>query len=246
MLFSDEKIVQALNNRFEPVWVSLRPVPIVRIDFGNGSVITRTLHGNIASYVLRSDGVVVDVLPGIYEPSAYYDNLDQLWWLARYSTLQKNYSEFLGEYHEKQTIQLAQYHKPGRIAPFADLSKAAIEINVETILETQSNRSEVERVVPGKEFVARPDFSKPEQFKRWSKLAEDTGINELERRLAIHRLLAGAGAVKPEAITRRIYKDILHADLDDPYLGLGRQLFASYPFSEDLVGENPVGDNLAH
>ena len=32
------------------------------------------------------------------------------------------------------------------------------------------------------------------------------------------------------ALTRWMYKDILHADLDDPYFGIGEILNKNYPF----------------
>ena len=53
------------------------------------------------------------------------------------------------------------------------------------------------------------------------------------RRKQVHELLASVGPAAPQALTRRLYKDILHADLDDPYLGLGSSLFASYPFKDE-------------
>ncbi|HMP61494.1 MAG TPA: hypothetical protein PKD86_19295, partial [Gemmatales bacterium] len=55
----------------------------------------------------------------------------------------------------------------------------------------------------------------------WRALAADTQHNEGRRRRAVHELLAEVGPVRPEAITRRLYKEILGTDLDDPYLGLG-------------------------
>ena len=44
------------------------------------------------------------------------------------------------------------------------------------------------------------------------------------------------GMVRPEKVLKPIYKDVLHADLDDPYLGLGKELFASYPFAKEDEG----------
>ena len=49
----------------------------------------------------------------------------------------------------------------------------------------------------------------------------------------IDEMLATKGAIRPEAVTKWLYKEVLHADLDDPYLGLGETLFASYPFKDD-------------
>ncbi|MDH3718724.1 MAG: hypothetical protein OES79_11450, partial [Planctomycetota bacterium] len=71
-----------------------------------------------------------------------------------------------------------------------------------------------------------------QQLARWDLLAEDTRINERVRRLAIHRYLARCGTVSPSDVTRWLYREVLHADLDDPYLGLGKTLFASYPFRD--------------
>ena len=73
MLFSNDQVAAFVTNNFEPCWEMVRPVPIVRIDFGNGTVVTRTLHGNIASYACNSDGQVLDVLPGIYNVAGYLE-----------------------------------------------------------------------------------------------------------------------------------------------------------------------------
>ena len=77
MLFSDDHVAALINNRFEAAWESVRPVPLVTINFGNGHVLTRTLNGNIATYVCTADGKMLDVLPGVYEPTTYLDRLDQ-------------------------------------------------------------------------------------------------------------------------------------------------------------------------
>ena len=78
MLFSDESVANVINLQFEPVWVSVRDVPLITIDFGNGKVIRRTLHGNVATYACTSEGFVLDALPGIYEPKTYIDRLRKL------------------------------------------------------------------------------------------------------------------------------------------------------------------------
>jgi hypothetical protein len=50
--------------------------------------------------------------------------------------------------------------------------------------------------------------------------------NETQQRLLIHDRFASADPVRPEQIKRWVYRDVLHADLDDPYLGLGDDFFA--------------------
>jgi hypothetical protein len=71
VLFSQERVADFVNQSFEPVWESVRPVPIVHIDFGNGNVLTRTLHGNILTSICTPDSFVVDALPGIYREAEY-------------------------------------------------------------------------------------------------------------------------------------------------------------------------------
>ena len=63
-------------------------------------------------------------------------------------------------------------------------------------------------------------------------LAGDTEINRQERRPILHKILSEQ-VYRPAESTKRVYKEALHCDLDDPYLGLGSTLFASYPFKED-------------
>ena len=88
MLFSQESVASFVNENFEPTWETVRPVPIVRIDFGNGTVVTRTLHGNIATYVCTADGQVLDLLAGIYTPAVYVQRLQQFRLLANYADQQ--------------------------------------------------------------------------------------------------------------------------------------------------------------
>ncbi len=52
-------------------WESVRPVPKVTIDFGDGRKLERTLTGNSAHYVLDSNGRVIDALPGLYSAKAF-------------------------------------------------------------------------------------------------------------------------------------------------------------------------------
>jgi hypothetical protein len=77
-----------------------------------------------------------------------------------------------------------------------------------------------------------------EDLAQWKLLAEDTKINESKRRAAIHRHLVRSGLVKPNQLTKWLYREVLNTDLDDPYLGLGKVLFENYPFRrEESVGE---------
>lgn len=224
-----------INEKFEPVWVSVREVPTVTIDFGKGKKIKRTLHGNVASYVLTADGTIVDILPGLYDPVNYNAQLDQLWWVHKYANSIPNKTAFLTSYHSRQENSLKISGKPMTVKPYADRSKMAVEISTKTILMSLATTLKTAKI-PAKTagLLQHPDFADPNQLARWSKLAEDTDMNERVRRAQIHKMLAVRPQAKPADVTKQLYRDVLHADLDDPYLGLGETLFRDYPFREDV------------
>jgi hypothetical protein len=237
-LFSQDKVADFINSRFEPAWESVRPVPIVRIDFGNGTVLTRTLHGNILTSVCTADGLVLDALPGIYAEDVYLDRLDQLRLLARYAQAQppEARDRRVRDYHRAQAAALAKNQPPQRFVEAkrgAAITKRIIERPVEVALETPAAGPNAVPPPAPVSPAANPASDSGEDVSRWQALAEDTRLNESTRRRQIHELLADAGLVRPERVTRPIYKDVLHADLDDPYLGLGKTLFASYPFARE-------------
>jgi hypothetical protein len=206
VLFSNDAIAGFINDRFEPVWQSVRGVPTVTIDFGGGRSITRTLNGNIAAYVCFADGAVLDVLPGIYAPEVFREELERM--ALRHSTLAGR-----GD----RGAALRAYHAEAE----------------ETILERSVIPIEVLR--GGSSATAGP-VPRASELGGWEALRADTRVNEFSRRLAIHGHLKALDAPRPEDLTRWLYREVLHADLDDPYLGLGETLFGSYPFAEEDAG----------
>jgi hypothetical protein len=234
-LFSKDSVADFVNRNFEPAWVSVRPVPVVRIDFGDGHVLTRTLHGNILTSVCDADGRVLDALPGIYMPDAYVDRLNQLQLLSKYVAKLPagDRGDWLRGWHERQAASLKKDETPEQFAErrkTPPITKRLIETPVELVLLPAG--SPPEKLPPAK-ADAKADPADPAG---WKELAEDTKVNETTRRRQIHELLAAAGPVAPEKVTRPIYKDVLHADLDDPYLGLGKVLFDNYPFAKEDEG----------
>jgi len=74
-LYANEQVSKLLRERFVLHWQSVRPVPKVTIDFGDGRRMERTLTGNSIHYVLDSEGRLIDALPGMYGPSAFLREL---------------------------------------------------------------------------------------------------------------------------------------------------------------------------
>jgi hypothetical protein len=71
VLYADPQVARLLRDRFVLHWESVRPVPQVTVDFGDGRRLTGTVTGNSIHYVLDSRGRLVDALPGLNGPGAF-------------------------------------------------------------------------------------------------------------------------------------------------------------------------------
>ena len=77
LLYPEPRINEVLRRDFVLHWHSLRPVPKVTIDLGDGRKIEKTLTGNSVHVVLDPRGRVVDALPGLLEPATFLAQLVQ-------------------------------------------------------------------------------------------------------------------------------------------------------------------------
>jgi hypothetical protein len=78
LLYSDPSIASVLRDQYVVYWHSVRDVPRVTIELGDGRVIRQTITGNSVHYLLTADGEVLDALPGLVSPKAFREQL-QLW-----------------------------------------------------------------------------------------------------------------------------------------------------------------------
>lgn len=74
-LYANAEVSDFLRTTCVLHWQSVRPVPVVTIDFGDGRTLRRTVTGNSIHYVLDSQGRVLDGLPGLYGPQAFLREL---------------------------------------------------------------------------------------------------------------------------------------------------------------------------
>jgi hypothetical protein len=104
-------------------WQSVRAVPRITIDFGDGRKLERTLTGNSIHYVLDSEGRPVDALPGLYGPRAFLKQLA----LAEDAVVECNAAQTEQERHNA----LRRYHfaRLGQLSTEwqADLAAARIK-----------------------------------------------------------------------------------------------------------------------
>jgi hypothetical protein len=231
VLFSREDVANLINENFEPAWQTVRPVPIVTIDFGGGTVVTRTIHGNIATYVCTPDGMTIDVLPGVYDPAGYRDRLSELGLVARsiQGIDEPERGERLANYHKERLESFASGLKVRGASNF-DRSKGRLQGGLKRdVLQQAGTESDVAEARPTSQPVTR------EGLATWSLLLEDTRLNETIRRRQVHSQLASQPLVRPDGLVKWLYKEVMHLDLDDPYLGLQKTLFDGYPFHDQSV-----------
>ena len=77
VLYANAEVSKTLVDRFILHWKSVRPVPRITIDFGDGRVIERTITGNSIHYVLDAEGRVIDGIPGLYGPKAFLREINE-------------------------------------------------------------------------------------------------------------------------------------------------------------------------
>jgi hypothetical protein len=208
VLFSSPDVASFINENFEPAWVSVRPVPKITIDFGNGKKMIRTVNGNIATYVCTKDGTVVDVLPGIYDRENYIASLNVI--RDRFGTLPSDSIAL-----EKE---LRGYHTGAQSERFVSVAHAA---------ETKDSSLASPLVVRAFKRLADP-----QKVALQNALIADTNLNETERRPLIHSYLSEHGRSTPDDMKKWLYREVLHADLEDPYLGFDKVLTQTYPFDD--------------
>lgn len=121
-LYPNAEISKLLQDRFILHWQSVRPVPKVTIDFGDGRKLERTITGNSIHYILDASGRPIDAIPGLYSPKAFLRQLQQA------EVAVKNYSKltpsdresYLRKYHSDRLNSIqAQW--------VADLSRLGIQ-----------------------------------------------------------------------------------------------------------------------
>jgi hypothetical protein len=230
VLFSDPRVSQFVRDQFVAAWDAVRPVPIVEIDFGNGRKLKRTLNGNVATLVCAPDGRVVDVIPGLNSPEAYLKDLKYALNLYRATLASAAFDKTILDYHKDNLSTPTVYEFVHN-----DMAKALVERLMKMSIDKRQELLEMKgrgtRIVPApydrEVRELKLDLEKPIRTlsaEEKALLDSDTEINRKERKPVIHRILSEK-IVHPSELTKRLYKEALHCDLDDPYLGLVSDAF---------------------
>lgn len=109
VLYADPTISRLLRERFILHWQSVRPVPRITIDMGDGRSLSGTITGNSIHYVLDSRGRLLDALPGLIGPAAFLRNLADLDRVAKEAAGldDEALAQFSAEWHGEQAMTLS-------------------------------------------------------------------------------------------------------------------------------------------
>jgi len=229
-LYANEQVSQALRENYVLHWKSVRPVPKVTIDFGDGRKLERTLTGNSIHYILTPDGEVVEALPGLYGPKAFLQKISDGASLARRvaAMLPAKRNEALTAYHRERLTSLNEAFATdlARVNGQAVAEKAPT-VQVRSAVaanELAAPKGRVERrlVAAALPLASSPRVFAPEELQDdsvWGAIAAlHVGESELDQssRDLIRSQNPMAAAAGRLAITKRV--------VEDPMLRLVRTL----------------------
>ncbi len=238
MLFSDPTVAANLNNSVEPAWRSVRDVPLVTVDFGEGNVVRRTLHGNVATFVCDAEGLVFDALPGLYDAESYISSLNEI--LDGYQQMPN------GSIRQFTAPLMREYHKAKRYGPqpnwLAAMDEVALQKRIKKVMESNTKLSDEgpakEVLFSGKKETRNASMTSDQRLAELRKLLSEDSRSSQSSRWRIHKLLSEKPFLTPADMTPWLYREVLHADLEDPYLGLRDVLLGKYPYGEEhLIGK---------
>jgi hypothetical protein len=217
ILYSDPAISSLLRERFVLHWESLRPVPVLTVDFGDGRSFNRTVTGNSIHYVLAPDGRVIDALPGLIAPRVFERELDEL---ARSSSAGFDPAT-LREHHRRTMVRLrAQLFTDTDVA----LPRATHDRLMSRVVPAQTRGPSA--IQAGKRAMSKIQIEAPllrQLANPMPALAEDTRLNMTELRPVILGWLSESDVASPfnlDAFNGRVYAQLFLTPLDDPWMGL--------------------------
>jgi len=260
ILYSNQEISAYLRANFVLHWKSVRPVPVVKIDFGDGRTMTRTLTGNSIHYAVTADGSVIDALPGMYSPRDFLAQLKELRVLADRDPQTRQ------AYHAARARALpvkAAVADAWTAAPLA-YSKMAVEAPVlnttwfgkrQRVAPAASRRQAGSSGIDehSKELIRRKrgtDAGLDDVLRSLTQtLAIDTQENETKFHATIHQWLETSPNL--ESLNRRVYDELFLTPDSDRWLGLnprdaytaidGDGITTSSVVPADTTGRRPSG-----
>lgn len=218
ILYSDRTISKELRERFVLHWQSVRPVPVLTIDMGDGRRIVRTITGNSVHYVLDEDGRPLDAIPGLYSPRAF---------LAAIRAARALYES------HPDAASLAAYHRANLRSDQAPLPADAARLAVtKSIVEVPPLEAALLAGADGSGIVFDENTLALIRSKHGTKnldallaklrrsIAADTNMNETTLRPRLRRWFANGEVTTVDALNDRVYREVFLMAPEDVWMGL--------------------------
>jgi hypothetical protein len=242
MLYPDPEIATQLRDEFILHWQSVRPVPKVTIEMGDGRVIRQTITGNSAHYLLAADGHVLDVLPGMVSPALFQVQL---------RTWRETYASGAWQAYHEEAIATADAVRASLLLPDEDkgtkptaraaallaMTKSLVETPTLALLDPSATlrslpstrweelgEEEKDSVVfskPALELMARKQPLSDAMLERLRvSVAADSILNQNELHRTVHEWFVAGEVESLDALNERVYRELFLTPLDDPWMGL--------------------------
>ncbi|MEM9882469.1 MAG: hypothetical protein AAF800_06110 [Planctomycetota bacterium] len=230
LLYPDPAVNAVLRERYVLHWLSVRDVPVMTIDAGDGRLLRRTVTGNSLHLVIDpADGKVTDVMPGLVDAATFAS------WLT--DAADSSAERFARVAAEQRTWQPVRFGDDEEVAMQLAVSKVVMEGPAfdairggdggvgGVVLNPNSDLSPApplsSRVVGLLRIKEGGDVEAKVQRLRRT-LSGDKRVNTTELRPQIAAMVAAEPALMddPDALVRRVYAEVFRFDLDDPWAGL--------------------------
>lgn len=265
-LYSNQEVAKYMRQQFILHWQTVRPVPIVTIDFGDGRSLRRTVTGNSAHYVLTPDGQPLDAIPGLYGPQAFLrllNNAEELAHTVMAATSGASRASAISVFHTQRGKLLDRAwesdmarlrggksttrHVAASPAEATDVvwnqvamlhaASAELDESSRRLIESQHPTAFVSMKTAMTKSVGEFPLVRLVRGLQNS-IALDTVRNEYLLHRRIHEWFAAGDVRDVPAFNERVYAELFLTPSDDPWLGL---LPAGYTGLENngVVAANP-------
>lgn len=243
-LYPQQEVRDLLSSKFVLHWQSVRSVPIITIDFGDGRKIQRTITGNSAHLILDPQGRSVDILPGLYGAGEFVRELNASGpvAVAMVNMNDNDYRIQRQTYHAQRLIALEQSLKDD-LTKAKVTSPAALGTDLDTAIWSSLAAQYFAESVPRAQAAAAVAAKVPAEFanlRAMSKsiaespmlrlarnignsISEDTVRNKYHLHAKFHRWMSDVNAsVDREILVQRVYAELFLTPMNDPWYGLSR------------------------
>lgn len=211
-LYADPRVAATMREGFVLHWQSVRPIPKVTIDFGDGRRLERTLTGNSAHLVVLADGTLLDALPGLYGPEAFVR------WLRQITDLASQ----VGPLAVEERALAVQNHHRAATDRSSMLSDAPVQWSAEAQAQMRQELAPTAEAAMlaavSKSGVERPLVRMVAKFTQ--SVADDQRKNENDLHRRIHEWFVSEQGLTVDGMTKRIYAELFLTPDSDPWLGL--------------------------